>query len=200
MNEFNDMTTVDRIAEIALAYFAEHGYEGTALSSIAEQVGIKTPSIYAHFKSKDDLFLKVVDHVVEHETQFLHDYLNEPSSPSLETRLKNLLEQYDQRYENSDHVKFLFRFMLFPPTGLVDLLHAPVYSYLDNVEQLLIPHFANAKKRGEITVSDDSQAAVSYACLLDGLVVERLYGGSSRFQRRLKACWPIYWRGLTSMD
>ncbi|WP_010278257.1 TetR/AcrR family transcriptional regulator [Paenibacillus senegalensis] len=193
-----EMMTADRIVECALCHFAEHGYEGTALSAIAEQVGIKTPSIYAHFKSKDDLFLQVVEHVIEHETRFLNSYLDGQQSLSLQARLKGLLEQYNKRYEHSDHAKFLFRFMLFPPAALVHLLHDPVYAYLDHVEELLVPHFASAMQRGEIAVNDERHAAVAFACLLDGLLVERLYGGPARFERRLEACWPIYWGGLTA--
>ncbi|WP_434060455.1 TetR/AcrR family transcriptional regulator [Peribacillus frigoritolerans] len=48
--------TKDRIKEVACKQLAEKWYDGTPLSSIAQEVGIKTPSIYALFKSKEDLF------------------------------------------------------------------------------------------------------------------------------------------------
>lgn len=46
------------IKDIALKCFTTHGYEGASLSQIAEQVGMKKQSLYAHFKGKDDLFCK----------------------------------------------------------------------------------------------------------------------------------------------
>lgn len=46
------------IKDAALKYFTLHGYEGASLSLIAEDVGMKKQSIYAHFKGKDDLFCK----------------------------------------------------------------------------------------------------------------------------------------------
>lgn len=49
--------TANRIQLIALSHFAKYGYAGTSLSKVAEEVGIKKPSIYAHYKSKEDLFL-----------------------------------------------------------------------------------------------------------------------------------------------
>lgn len=48
----------NEIKEAALKFFTIHGYEGASLSLIAEEVGMKKQSIYAHFKGKDDLFCK----------------------------------------------------------------------------------------------------------------------------------------------
>ncbi|GAA3322064.1 hypothetical protein GCM10020331_040450 [Ectobacillus funiculus] len=44
--------TATRIKEAALARFAQFGYEGTSLSDIAHDVGIKKPSLYSHFTGK----------------------------------------------------------------------------------------------------------------------------------------------------
>lgn len=57
----------NEIKEAALKYFTIHGYEGASLSLIAEEVGMKKQSIYAHFKGKDDLFLQVLRDAKETE-------------------------------------------------------------------------------------------------------------------------------------
>lgn len=57
----------DEIKKAALKYFTIHGYEGTSLSQIAEEVGIRKQSIYSHFKGKDDLFLSVLKDAKEME-------------------------------------------------------------------------------------------------------------------------------------
>ena len=59
--------TRDRIRQVALELFAEHGYDGTSLRQIAERLGITKAALYYHFQSKDeiveslmaDLFAKV---------------------------------------------------------------------------------------------------------------------------------------------
>ena len=55
------MTTKERILEEALTLFAENGYDGTGVEQIAEKVGIKAPSLYKHFKGKEDIMNALID-------------------------------------------------------------------------------------------------------------------------------------------
>ncbi|MBU5673154.1 TetR/AcrR family transcriptional regulator [Paenibacillus brevis] len=50
------MTTKQRIIYSALTLLAEKGYDAVSVSEIAEAVGIKAPSLYKHFPSKQDIF------------------------------------------------------------------------------------------------------------------------------------------------
>lgn len=45
----------DAVLDAALTLFARRGYHGTALSEVAEALGIRTPSLYNHMRSKHDL-------------------------------------------------------------------------------------------------------------------------------------------------
>ncbi|MGN1089007.1 MAG: TetR/AcrR family transcriptional regulator, partial [Huintestinicola sp.] len=47
--------TKDRILDSALTLFAEKGYDGVGVDLIAENAGIKGPSLYKHFKGKEDI-------------------------------------------------------------------------------------------------------------------------------------------------
>ena len=55
------MTTKERILEEALTLFSENGYNGTGVDLIAERVGIKGPSLYKHFKGKEDILNSLID-------------------------------------------------------------------------------------------------------------------------------------------
>ena len=55
------MTTRDKILNEALTLFAENGYDGTSVEEIAEKVGIKAPSLYNHFKGKEDILNALIE-------------------------------------------------------------------------------------------------------------------------------------------
>lgn len=55
------MNTKERILHEALTQFADKGYSAVYLAEIASAVGIKTPSLYKHYKSKQDIFDSCVE-------------------------------------------------------------------------------------------------------------------------------------------
>ena len=50
------MDTKKKILDVALSLFSEKGYGNVYVGQIAEGVGIKAPSLYKHYKSKQDIF------------------------------------------------------------------------------------------------------------------------------------------------
>ncbi|TCL55017.1 TetR family transcriptional regulator [Kineothrix alysoides] len=51
-----EKSTKRKIMSEALKLFAQKGYEAVSVAQIAEAVGIKAPSLYKHYKSKQDIF------------------------------------------------------------------------------------------------------------------------------------------------
>ncbi len=60
-----DMSTKEKILDAALTCFAENGYDGTSVEQIANIVGIKAPSIYKHYKGKEDILNALIDSAEE---------------------------------------------------------------------------------------------------------------------------------------
>jgi AcrR family transcriptional regulator len=55
------MSTKEKILDAALTLFAENGYDGTSVEQIANVVGIKAPSLYKHYKGKEDILNALID-------------------------------------------------------------------------------------------------------------------------------------------
>jgi AcrR family transcriptional regulator len=55
-------STRSRLKETAFSLFAAYGYESTTMSQIANAIGIKKPTLYSYYESKEELFLS--EHMV----------------------------------------------------------------------------------------------------------------------------------------
>ena len=55
------MDTKKKILDVALTLFSEKGYGNVYVGQIAEGVGIKAPSLYKHYKSKQDIFKAILE-------------------------------------------------------------------------------------------------------------------------------------------
>ncbi|KOF11773.1 TetR family transcriptional regulator [Planococcus glaciei] len=192
--------TVNQLKEAALNRFAEHGYEGTSMAHIAEAVGIKKQSIYAHFKGKDELFLQVSNDVVENELASITEFIEQNQTKPIKEFLYDFLVHHKIRYEQNADTKFWLRNSFFPPAHLYEEVMEKVYLYLDTLEDQLEPILENAVKERQLDASIDvKRATAAFLGVLDGIFVEMLYGGPERLNKRLDASWHFYWRGISKV-
>lgn len=73
------MTTKDTLFEAAIHLFAENGYKGTSIRTLAKAVGIKESSVYNHFKNKES----ILDAILEFQMEAFHKSL--PSDEIIES-------------------------------------------------------------------------------------------------------------------
>lgn len=190
--------SAENIKSAALKLFAEHGYDGTSLASIAEVVGIKKQSIYAHFQGKDDLFLSLLKETfaveLAREQTFLKNHFNAPLHSFLEDSLASFLSRFHHDYR----LKFWLRVTFLPPTKLYDQVNLMLNNYILNVESLYLERFKAAVDHQEINIQDANKANLAFSALLDSVGMELIYGDQERAKEKLAASWAIYWHGLNS--
>lgn len=57
-------STAERILDAAEDLFAEKGYSATSLGDVADRVGIRSPSLYNHFRNKEALYAAVLERLL----------------------------------------------------------------------------------------------------------------------------------------
>src|SRR3954454_6889801 len=71
------------IQRVALELFTTKGYEATSLRAIADELGIQKPSLYYHFKGKEDILRALFDERGDEAEQLLQWIEEQPQTPEL---------------------------------------------------------------------------------------------------------------------
>ena len=65
VNDPDTRPTAQRILDAAEDLFAEKGYSATSLGDVADRVGIRSPSLYNHFRNKEALYAAVLERLMD---------------------------------------------------------------------------------------------------------------------------------------
>lgn len=186
----------NQLKEIALHQFALHGYEGASLATIANEVGIKKQSIYAHFKSKEDLFISTFNESLQNELYYVSEFVKENKELSLDEMLYKFLLHYLERYQKDVGMSFFMRTAFFPPIPFKEQIQEGTDTYVNALESVFLQVFEDNKEILNDKI-DIETAMLSFLTIFDGLLVELLYGSPDRLQKRLTSSWEVYWQGIT---
>ena len=106
--------SAEKICLVAVEQFAESGYDAASLNDIAVAVGMRKPSLYAHFSGKVDLFEAVFERAIEAERLYVEGcFAGDGGLPGA-----LYAQQLSERFLESAHLRFLLRAAFFPPADL----------------------------------------------------------------------------------
>jgi len=75
------MTAKEKILEAAREAFAQHGFEGVRIDALVKQAGVNKATFYYHYKSKQEVFEKVMQSSFNALEQKIDLRLSEYSAP-----------------------------------------------------------------------------------------------------------------------
>ncbi|MCY9515224.1 TetR/AcrR family transcriptional regulator [Paenibacillus apiarius] len=187
------------IKEAALKYFTIHGYEGASLSQIAEEVGMKKQSIYAHFKGKDDLFLQVLRDAKETELSSKLQYFSNIDSQHPEKDLYGFLQLVIDLFQKNEQLKFWLRMSFFPPVHLAKAIEKEVIDIEEKVQAILESKFQDWIDADAIVGDAAKTPTFAFLGVVDSIMLELVYGGNDerRLKDKLAASWTVFWRGIS---
>ncbi|WP_030417141.1 TetR/AcrR family transcriptional regulator [Streptomyces sp. NRRL S-1448] len=97
--------TRQRIQDVALELFSEHGYEKTSLREIAEKLEVTKAALYYHFKTKEDIVISLFQDLTRPCDELIAWAEGQPRT--LETKLE-VIRRYNEALRSAEP---LFRFM-----------------------------------------------------------------------------------------
>nr|WP_247604731.1 TetR/AcrR family transcriptional regulator [Alcaligenes faecalis] len=173
-----------------MARFAVQGFDATTMNEIAADVGIKKPSVYAHFRNKDELFLSLIPKIVEDELNHARQVLQ--GGEGIRQQLRAYLEGIQERFEQSHQVRFWIRTLFAPPVHLYDVVMEPMHVFMADLESIIHRALAQSALARPATGLSVDTLAMTYMALIDSLQSELLFGGARKYQRRLESVWLVF--------
>jgi TetR/AcrR family transcriptional regulator len=105
------------ILRVATRRFARQGFDSTSLQEIADEVGVKKPSLLHHFPSKNELLRGVLDNLFEHWTESLPRLLEAVTSGR--GRFEAITAELVRFFrEDPDRARLVIRELMDRPEGM----------------------------------------------------------------------------------
>ena len=137
-------STSDRILNAAEDLFAEKGYTATSLGDVADRVGIRSPSLYNHFKNKEALYEAVLERLL---TDFSAPLVELDSGPVTNERVFRWLETIVRQHHANPNLARLLQHAALsggPHTNeLIDRLFRPMFKPASKIEGEKLTLFEN---------------------------------------------------------
>lgn len=190
------MNTDEKIIRVALRHFSTSGYTGTSLAMIAEDVGIKKPSIYNHFKNKEDLFISVSEYVLNEYFQLLKNVIDLDEDQSVKSILKNAMIDTSDYLGMEESGKFYMHFLLFPPPDLKAQIHRSFLTFEKKCDEVLSIIFKRGIVSGEIRPLSIRECLDAYYCFMDGITSQWFYYDEQTLINKRESAWNIFWQGI----
>ncbi|SDX93371.1 TetR/AcrR family transcriptional regulator [Thermoactinomyces sp. DSM 45892] len=163
-------TTIKRIKNAGLRLFARRGYHATSVDEIVEEAGYTKGAFYGHFKSKEELFLSIMDErMILHQTEIVKSFqVHEDDGLITITRQ---LEYVIQRAQDDSWASIYFEFLANTRRNPeVQKKLALMYS---RWREFVTGFFQNLQEKGLIKINIDIQLlATTIIALFDGFNIQ----------------------------
>ncbi|MDE5831398.1 MAG: TetR/AcrR family transcriptional regulator [Desulfovibrio sp.] len=187
--------SAERILTCALNRFVRQGYDSTSLSEIAADAGIRKPSIYAHFASKKQIFMKLLELAWEKERERV-EQLATCGDPDA---LRNYIRAIRERCSEDNFLLFWLMAIYMPPAGLDAEIYKYDALYAERMDAA-IKAALKIKFHKEALTPGDEIFIDAYAGIIRCIHAELLYHGPDHSESKAKALWKIFELASPSAD
>ena len=198
--------TLDKIKYHALKLFAKEGYSGTSMRDIAKSVGMKAPSIYKHYSSKEELFISVLDYCLNKHSEVLHnaidrtDYENIREQKNGEILYKIFSARINFFKRNEDLYKFFIRFSVFPPEEVKDIVKLKWKEYNDKINENTSKLYGLLIENKLIKPISKKEFISTFYRIIIGYIIHFSEFEDDLENDNLNEIWNVFWNGLKNNE
>ena len=191
------MEKKEEIICAAAALFAEKGY-AFPLADLAAAVNIKTPSLYSHFHSKEDIIKAAVRSEIASYNSELRALTDSCKEMSCRERLETLFTHMLVYMGESGG--FWKNLMLVPNTELRKRCLDAIISGNKWFSDVLRSYFKDGVSAGVLKPGAEENAVYLYYTTILGLTDIILLSKSTDFDMRdyAERTWQIFWSGISA--
>lgn len=184
----------EKIKENAVRLFCKNGFAGTSVRNISDSVGITAAAVYAHFKSKEDLFLEVFAEGWRKVTEGVNNIRDQEKELNSEI-LFAIYKYYIDYYMNGkEQTIFLLRSIMFPPSELKEKIVEIFNRELAETRKFIKIILESLINKGVIrNISVEDHASIFYK-LVNSFIFEITAFNKSITEEELNRHWQCYWQ------
>lgn len=179
--------------DTALKLFWLHGYEGTSIALLAQEIGVNVPSLYAAFGNKEALFLQAVERYGQLNGSLYHDSLAKPTAREVARAILEGEVELVTRPEYPDGCLMVQSALVTSPES--EKIRCMIAGMRGMAEGWMAERFRKAQAEGDLPAHADPEALACYIMTLNsGLAVQAKSGvGKEQLMRVVEiamANWP----------
>lgn len=162
MKEIEKMPTKIRILYAALDLFSEKGYDGVGVDLIAEKAGLKGPSLYRHYKGKEDILNSMIDIVEQHyEEGFRLHNENEAFPNSMDELIRGAIKRIEFTV-NDEIICKTRRILAMEQFRSPRIAAMATKHYVENMRNVYAVVFEEMMKKGVLKEDDSEYLALEF--------------------------------------
>lgn len=191
------ISTKERIKSVALPLFAHKGYEGTTMKEIAELVGIKKASLYAHYDGKEALFFTILEDLKQEYIALTQQIMIDCQELEAEDKLRQMFEQYVRYYAAKPDIQaFWTQSLFFTPSEINGRIFDQLKSYQTEVEKWIEQALMEGMRSEIISDDDPAKIVFAYLSFREGFLNALMFVPAMNREDIIQSMWTYFWLGV----
>ncbi len=173
--------------------FTKKGYYGTTMNAIAEEVGIRKASLYAHFNHKDAIFFHLFEEIIEEHSKALEIIFKLMEGASVKNQLYIFLTHYINYCYNNETITLWNHFYYYPPESMEKMIRNGTHRNEHIIKDKILAIIKEGQEKGYIRDYNLASLYQLYYNLYIGFVLSAPEYENKDIKKEIRDCFVLFW-------